>query len=221
MLILPGVYSNVVPIEGTTSDALYQNYRRAATAGGSFGYRIPVPNGTYSVKLYFAEIFHNTTGKRVFNVNLEGGNWLTNYDIVARAGAARKAITATKAITISDGTVSLDFTSLVDRACVAAIQIIPTGARIAGSAAEEVVANLSARLYPNPVTNKLTAQLAAPVSQLTTTISEVTGRTRSHNSHQMVDATTLEIDVAALPPAVYLLHLQTESGRQTLKFIKQ
>ena len=51
-------YSNVRAIAGTTDDVLYQTER----SNPSFGYSIPVANGTYDVRLHLAEIYWGATG---------------------------------------------------------------------------------------------------------------------------------------------------------------
>jgi hypothetical protein len=223
------VYSNVVAVENTTSDVLYQDYRRAVTTGGSFGYNIPLPNGTYSVKLFFAEISSITTaGKRVFNVSAEGTAWLNNYDIVAAAGGAKKAVTATKNITVSDGFLTLNFTSVVDRACVAAIEVKPAPTLATSSAAfasaEQATSSGTgtfASLYPNPVTVKLTVTLNIPSEQLTATITNVTGEVVYTSSYQQLNQNKLEIATANWQPGMYVLRLQTADGYQLFSFLKE
>src|SRR5690606_8904977 len=89
-------YSNsaVTQIAGTTDDAIYLTERSAMTDLGTFGYDVPVPNGTYTVKLHFAELYWGATnggaggtGKRVFNANFEGGTAeITGLDLNARVG---------------------------------------------------------------------------------------------------------------------------------------
>ena len=114
-------YTEVNPIENTTKDALYQSER-----WGDFSYHIPVPNGTYTVKLHFADFYHTVAGARKFNVNVESGQaLLTNYDIVAKAGGGKKAVVETlNNISIVDGVLDMNFVSLVDNAKLSAIEII-------------------------------------------------------------------------------------------------
>ncbi len=70
-------------ILGTNDMPLYQTLRYAY---GSFGYQFDVPNGTYEVELHFAELFHRSAGKRVFDVIIEGQTVLDEYDVFAAAG---------------------------------------------------------------------------------------------------------------------------------------
>ncbi len=218
------VSTKVVAIANTTADGLYQDYRKATSPLGSFGYSIPVANGAYTVKLHFAELYFTAKSKRLFHVTAEGVHWLTNYDIFAAAGGANRAIVVSKAVTVTDGKLEVVLTSVTDRASLAAIEVMPvvSGLRkaINDTQPEEVI-SLKASLYPNPVNEKVTIRLSEPVLQLQTTITDITGAVQGRDTHRMVDNTLLEIPVTSLSPAVYLLQIQTEWGWQTLKFIKK
>lgn len=75
--------------------------------------------------------------------------------------------------------------------------------------------------HTNPATDKLTVRLAEATPQVFTTITDVTGVVLGRNTHRLIDDNTLEISVTTLPPAIYLLQIQTNRGMQTLKFVKQ
>ena len=63
-------------IEGTEDEVLYQS-ERFAKKSAKFGYKIPITEGVYDIYLHFAEIFltdATDTGKRVFDVSIEGKN---------------------------------------------------------------------------------------------------------------------------------------------------
>ncbi|WP_411699585.1 malectin domain-containing carbohydrate-binding protein [Conyzicola sp.] len=126
-------YTNpaVTQIGGTTDDALYLTERSATTNLAPFAYDFALPNGSYEVKLHFAEIFHGATGggaggngKRVFSVNLEGGPAeQANIDLNARVGSMTALVT-TNLVTLTDGNLDIDFTSTVDQAKISAIEIV-------------------------------------------------------------------------------------------------
>src|ERR1035437_3551204 len=69
-------------IAGTAAQDL--NLYRSARAGlyGDFSYNIPVPNGSYTVTLGFAEIQYSAPGQRVFNILINGNSVLSNFDIL-------------------------------------------------------------------------------------------------------------------------------------------
>ncbi|NQT20746.1 MAG: right-handed parallel beta-helix repeat-containing protein, partial [Planctomycetes bacterium] len=67
-------------------EAVYQTYRyRAYGVGETFQYHLPVPDGTYTVRLHFAEPSYTTEGSRVFDIVLQGVTVAPDFDIIARA----------------------------------------------------------------------------------------------------------------------------------------
>ncbi len=110
-----------VAINGTVDDALYQTERF-----GNFNYAVPVTNGSYTVKLHFAETYFTTSNSRKFNVNIENGKGtLSNYDIYAQAGANTAKVETFSNISVTDGTLNIAFTTVTNNAKVCAIEIIP------------------------------------------------------------------------------------------------
>jgi hypothetical protein len=115
-------YTVTEEIGNTDKDLLYQSER----FGSTFTYEIPVPqSGIYSVILHFAEIFWENAGERIFSVDVENGQGkLNNYDIVAVAGGALKAVSETfRKVNVNDGFFTIVFTAVVDNAKVSAIEI--------------------------------------------------------------------------------------------------
>jgi malectin (di-glucose binding ER protein) len=69
--------------------AVYQSERY----GNDFAFTFPVPKGErYQVRLHFAEIFDDSPGRRIENVEINGQPVLTNLDIFAAAGGMNKAL---------------------------------------------------------------------------------------------------------------------------------
>ncbi|KAA6441234.1 hypothetical protein FEM33_03210, partial [Dyadobacter flavalbus] len=118
-----------VDILNTTDDVIY----RSARSGATISYSIPVPNGSYSVILHFAELYFGApgkvaggTGKRRFNVAIEGASKLTNYDIYAKAGGAVRAVKETFPVSVTDGMMNINFTSgSVNQPLINAIEVVP------------------------------------------------------------------------------------------------
>ncbi|MGV3561360.1 malectin domain-containing carbohydrate-binding protein [Larkinella arboricola] len=114
-----------VQIDNTADDALYQTERY-----GTFSYNVPVSNGSYNVILHFAETYSkviNGTISRKFHVDIEGQRKLTEYDILAKAGGAWKAVQETVGVTVNDGVLTVAFvpgSSQNPKVC--AIEIVPT-----------------------------------------------------------------------------------------------
>src|SRR5439155_6329588 len=72
---------------------------------------------------YFAEMYFNAAGKRVFSVNLEGQTVLQNFDIWAMAGQYA-AVQRTFAVAVSNGVLNIAATASVNNATISAIQIL-------------------------------------------------------------------------------------------------
>lgn len=65
-----------------TGGALYQSERYGAAT-----YEIPVTaNGSYTVKLHFAEIYQTTAGARSFSVAIEGSTLISGLDLYSEVG---------------------------------------------------------------------------------------------------------------------------------------
>jgi chitodextrinase len=116
-------------IAGTSDPALYRTERWDPPTAPELAYAFTVPNGTYTVKLHFAETWSagQGVGKRVFNVALEGAQVLTNFDIFAQAGGYT-ALIKTFQTTVSDGQLNINFThGSADDPQIGAIEILSTG----------------------------------------------------------------------------------------------
>ncbi|MGB7395703.1 MAG: PQQ-dependent sugar dehydrogenase, partial [Pricia sp.] len=119
------------PIEGTSDDALYQTERF-----GTFNYEIPVSvAGEYDIRLHFAEIFFGLpgggsdggAGSRVFNVTIEGNPVLSNFDILSETDPATALAKELDNISVTDGFVSIAFTSITESPKLSGIEILAPG----------------------------------------------------------------------------------------------
>jgi hypothetical protein len=82
--------------------------------GQSRGYKFDVPNGNYQVDLYFAEVYYNVAGARVFDIKIENATVQSNYDIWIAAGGKNKPVVQTYNVTVSDGRIDIDFIQKTD-----------------------------------------------------------------------------------------------------------
>ena len=116
-------FSTVSPIAGTDLDFIYQTDRWDNFGGEELSYAIPVDNGTYTIRLHFAEIYQDAAqvGVRQFNVTVEGQTQ-SNIDLFATAGY----LTATSLdfiATINDGIVNIDFEHVLENPKINGIEI--------------------------------------------------------------------------------------------------
>lgn len=111
------IYGSSRTINGTTDQTLYN-----AERWGVFNYAVPVTSGTYTVKFYFTELFHNSVGKRIFHVDLEGTRVLSNFDILANVPKFT-ALERSFTTNVTDGVMNINFLPVVDNAKITAIEI--------------------------------------------------------------------------------------------------
>lgn len=92
--------------------------------GSAFSYQIPKANGTYTVTLGFLEPSATAAGQRVFNVDANGVRQITNLDVFATAGGKNTAIARSFPVTVSNGTLTLNFTGVVGKAVLSNIAVV-------------------------------------------------------------------------------------------------
>ncbi|MEX0289689.1 MAG: malectin [Flavobacteriaceae bacterium] len=117
----------------TEMDSIYVTERISSAALGNFEYKIPITNGTYKLRLHFAEIFWGAPGgdagssdSRVFDVDVEGEVVLNDFDIFAKVGA----VTATVeefVVMVEDQELNIKFTASTDRPKISAIEVLGDG----------------------------------------------------------------------------------------------
>jgi glucose/arabinose dehydrogenase len=112
-------------ISNTNDDVLYRSERFDPSALPELQYNFNVTNGDYTVRLHFAEIFNGSfiTGRRVFNVSIEGNTVLSNFDIYGQAGP-NSALIRTFNITVADSSMTIDFRHISENPKVSAIEIL-------------------------------------------------------------------------------------------------
>lgn len=112
-------------IAGTEDDQLYQSERYDSSPNGdSLLYSFDLPNGTYEVKLHFAEVWAGASGVglRVFDISAEGNPAVEDMDIFARVGAAT-ACTVTFPVSVTDGQLNIGFTHGVQNPKISGIEV--------------------------------------------------------------------------------------------------
>lgn len=118
------VNRGAVAIANTEDDRIYQLERWCLS-----GYNIPVSNGSYTVRMHFAETSLDTVtgvGGRIFNVSLEGVPVLTNFDVYAATGGHNIAHVRTFDTTVSDGALNIGFTQQTNCPMINGVEIVPS-----------------------------------------------------------------------------------------------
>jgi hypothetical protein len=117
--------TNSIALAGLTNAApqgVYQSERY-----GNATYTLPglVASAPYTVRLHFAELFWAASGRRSFNVAINGTTVLSNFDIFATTGAAFKATLREFSTTAnSSGQIVIRLTTVTDNATLEGIEII-------------------------------------------------------------------------------------------------
>jgi hypothetical protein len=118
-------FSTTASIGGTNDPALYQTERfNSAT----FGYTFTVPNGNYTVKLKFAEIYFTTCGNRIFNVAINTATVDTNFDPCAVGGGPNIAVDRSYTVTVTGAQIAISVIPVVQNPTISAIEITSGGA---------------------------------------------------------------------------------------------
>jgi trimeric autotransporter adhesin len=102
-------------------EAVYQSQRY-----GNFTYTLPgfTAGTTYVVRLHFDEFYWTATGKREFNVLINGTQVLTDFDVFATAGGEDIAVVEQfNAVANSSGQIVIQFVSVIDNAEINGIEI--------------------------------------------------------------------------------------------------
>jgi glucose/arabinose dehydrogenase len=114
------VFTTQTPIAGTNDPTLFQSERW----GGPLLYNLAVPDGSYQVNLYFADIFPGThaVGARVFDVELQGQVVFEDVDIFAEVGGFA-ALVKTADVQVDAGQLEIKFLPKVDNPKISAIEV--------------------------------------------------------------------------------------------------
>ena len=109
-------------VKGTDNPAIYETERYSMES-----YKFTVPNGTYTVKMHFAETYEGigAAGDRVFDVSLQGKPVLTNFDAFKEGKAAATAVVKEfKDVQVTNGQIVIGFTPKVENPEINGIEIL-------------------------------------------------------------------------------------------------
>lgn len=91
---------------------------------GEMEYKVPVPNGEYTVTLSFIEIYFKSPGSRVFNVVVENQSVAENLDILAFG----QGVVVVTDVMVTDGFVNIALTKVKENPKISSIMISPVRA---------------------------------------------------------------------------------------------
>ncbi len=142
------VISTNEQIAGTADQGLYRNARQSARAalgtGGAIvipiAYEFAVPEGTYNLRLKFADFLSTAAGQRKFNVLVNGAPVLTEFDIFAEAGGRSRALDKLFSVPSQNGKITLTLAAgSAGQAMLNAVQLIANAVGVTVSPAHSTL----------------------------------------------------------------------------------
>jgi malectin (di-glucose binding ER protein) len=112
-------------VTGTSDPFLFKSARYGGTITPELQYTFAVPNGSYTVNLYFAETCpYIGAGTRVFDVQLQGATVFSALDIAKIAGA-NHALIKSAAVSVNSKQLTIRFVHHIQNPILSAIEIVP------------------------------------------------------------------------------------------------
>lgn len=110
-----------VGITGTDIPRIYETERYSMNA-----YTFSLPNGTYTVRLHFAETFDGIygPGERVFSVNIQDQEVLKDLDLFKTVGTLKPLIKEVKGVSVESGQLVIGFTPNIENPQICGIEIL-------------------------------------------------------------------------------------------------
>lgn len=107
---------------GTNSPKVYETERYSMDA-----YKFSIPNGSYTVRLHFAETYDGITGdgQRVFSITIDEKTVLEDFDPYKEAGGFQKPVVKTiKSLTVTNEELVIGFISNIQNPEINGIEIL-------------------------------------------------------------------------------------------------
>lgn len=117
-------HANAIDLSAVTDPAPTAVYQTARI--GNFSYTVSglAAGSSHTLRLHFAETYWSAAGSRIFNVTINGAQALTNFDILAAAGAKNKAIVRQfTAAADSGGAYLVQFTTVKDNSLLSGLEV--------------------------------------------------------------------------------------------------
>lgn len=130
------------PIAGTTAGAMFQTERY-----GTYSYKVPVTAGTFTVRLFMAEIYNSSAGARSFNVSVEGQVVRSNLDLYSEAGHDGAFEYVVEDVRVTDGSLDIALQSVVDNATLAGFALYSADGKLDTSRPEPTCSGYVAITY--------------------------------------------------------------------------
>ncbi|HEY9045567.1 MAG TPA: malectin domain-containing carbohydrate-binding protein, partial [Ohtaekwangia sp.] len=211
---------------------LFGPNRYSPNYGGTvMQWNFPVQSGTYQVNLYFAETPYTggvkVAGGRVFHVNAENSRVLSNVDIYAEAGM--NALKKQFQVSVTDGTLDLDFIRSVGNPQVNGIEVVAMTAQTTARTEDETqqiefqeeTSDNAIHVSPNPFTDKLNLTLDTTSHQVSIVLQDMSGYSILKEVQEEVSFVTLDFSARRIPAGVYIITVNADGRISKQKLIKK
>lgn len=174
-------------IPAGTPMALFQTERYDGVELPDMNWEVPVDNGSYAVRLYFADTYPpaHSVGARLFDISVEGELAFADYDIFARVGGFAGVVEQVNR-EVDDGSVSVSLARLDQNPTVCAIEVLELSAGGDGVRVEDGVEDLNLVFHKWQIMRAI-----GPVSHGTTVELTLSGSLRDGTPFTATDTLTL------------------------------
>jgi beta-glucanase (GH16 family) len=215
-------YPSTLQIYGTEEDSIFQSEKY-----GMVTYRVRLPNGSYNVKLLFAENYFDSVGSRIFDLYLEQNRVLENIDVYSLVGKNAACIKDFSDIQVNDEILDIQFGEKINNALISGIVITPS---TTGLKDEDGIGSDEFKIeqnYPNPFNGKtiIKYSLSSP-DNLSFRIFSILGEQIFYKNlgyvrsgkHQL-NINTFSLLENPLPSGVYIYSFTGSNKQQVKKFV--
>ena len=210
-------YSASLPVGGTTEPEIYRS-----EVSGLTKYNVRVPNGSYTVTLMMAENFFTSTGKRVFDVSIEGTPVLQKLDLFATAGLNTAYEKKVNNVVVSDGILDIHFSSWIDNPIINGIVISKSPTSVSQEHLKMPTQFQLSQNFPNPFNPATVINYQLPISNnVVLKVYDVLGREVATLVNEVKEAgyySTL-FNAKNLPSGIFFARLQSGNDMQIKKMM--
>src|SRR5262249_50777043 len=116
--------TTTIDTSAVTSPAPQDVYQTERYGNFTYAFTNLTPGLAYKLRLHFAETYWTAVGQRRLNVLINGTQVLTNFDIIATAGAANKANIQEFTATPNNGQIAIQYVTVTDNAKSSGIELL-------------------------------------------------------------------------------------------------
>ncbi len=181
-------------------------------------WKFPVKATTLvEVRLYFAEIWFNEPGSRVFDIWVEGEKKLSNYDILSEVSKFTGTAKTYVAEVGADDTLNIVFAKNIGQPKVNGIEIIEVTPTVQSVFGKKTQNNIAA--FPNPCKDIVILKMDNSNLRDVQLFDGYGKHIESPTTE--LSGNDLRVDLSSQPSGMYMLKVTNDKATETLRLIKQ